>query len=209
MSFSENEIRKIIREELIKKESNFSSNEIFSEGLNFHLENNVGVDKNIFRPGSKKFFSLFKEFRDLYKLGIYEAKNEEEKELLESDVGEFASFDGALVPLDFPILEESDEIREAEYKGKKVDLNDPKRGSDGAYVYVNSGKKDKDGKIKVKKVSFGSSMPDAMGDSDAHKKRRKSFGDRHNCSDKDDKTKPGYWSCRATKFFGRDIAGWW
>ena len=52
-------------------------------------------------------------------------------------------------------------------------------------------------------------MPDAMGDSEAHRKRRKSFGDRHNCADKKDKTKPGYWSCRLTKFFGRDIAGWW
>ena len=84
------------------------------------------------------------------------------------------------------------------------------RGEGGrAYVYVNSGKKDKKGRIKVKKVSFGSSLPDAMGDSKAHKKRRKSFGDRHNCADKDDKTKPGYWSCRATKFFGRNIAGWW
>jgi hypothetical protein len=62
---------------------------------------------------------------------------------------------------------------------------------------------------KVKKVSFGSSMPDAMGDSEAARKRRKSFGDRHNCADKKDKTQAGYWSCRATKFFGRDIPGWW
>ena len=107
------------------------------------------------------------------------------------------------------MLEEDNSMTEAEYKGKKVELNKPKRGGDGAYVYVNSGKKTKDGKIKVKKVSFGSSMPDAMGDSPEHKKRRKNFGDRHNCADKDDKTKPGYWSCRATKFFGRDIAGWW
>ena len=102
-----------------------------------------------------------------------------------------------------------EELDEAEYKGKKVDLNKPKRGGGKAYVYVNSGKKDKKGRIKVKKVNFGSSMPDAMGDSEAHRKRRKSFGARHNCADKKDKTKPGYWSCRATKFFGRDISGWW
>ena len=82
-------------------------------------------------------------------------------------------------------------------------------GGGKAYVYVNSGKKNKDGSIKVKKVTFGSSMPDAMGDSDKHKARRKSFGLRHNCADKKDKTKPGYWSCRLTKFFGRNISGWW
>ena len=114
-------------------------------------------------------------------------------------------------PLDYPVMEGNEEhLREAEYKGRKVELNKPKRGEGGrAYVYVNSGKKNKDGKIRVKKVSFGSSMPDAMGKSPAAKKRRKSFGARHNCSDKKDKTAAGYWSCRATKFFGRDIAGWW
>ena len=52
-------------------------------------------------------------------------------------------------------------------------------------------------------------MPSAMGDSEEHRKRRKSFGDRHQCSKKKDKTKPGYWSCRLTKLFGRNIPGWW
>ena len=130
------------------------------------------------------------------------------KLISEGDIGEWGIFEGERVRLDFPMLYEEN-LEEAEYKGKKVDLNKPKRGKGKAYVYVNSGKKDKKGRIKVKKVSFGSSMPDAMGDSEAHRKRRKSFGARHNCSDKKDKTKPGYWSCRATKFFGRSISGWW
>ena len=184
-----------------------------SEALQYHVERGVGVDKNIFRPGSTSFFRLFREARKLFKMGVYVPRNSEERELLESlDIGDFAYYNDRLVPLDYPILEgREDHLNEAEYKGKKVELNKPKRGGDKgkAYVYVNSGKKTKDGKIKVKKVSFGSSMPDAMGDSEAHRKRRKSFGDRHNCSDKKDKTKPGYWSCRLTKFFGRDISGWW
>jgi hypothetical protein len=181
---------------------------VVSEDLKYHRSHSVGVDKNIFRPGSSKFFKLFREVRHLNRLGLY-SLNEAETELInDTDIGEFGIYEGELVPLDFPMLYE-EELDEAEYKGKKVDLNKPKRGGGRAYVYVNSGKKDKKGRIKVKKVSFGSSMPDAMGDSDAHKKRRKSFGNRHNCADKDDKTKPGYWSCRATKFFGRSIAGWW
>ena len=52
-------------------------------------------------------------------------------------------------------------------------------------------------------------MPMAMGKSEAHRKRRKSFGERHQCHKKKDKTKAGYWSCRATKLFGRNIPGWW
>ena len=185
--------------------------ETIAEAMHYHVSAGVGVERNIYRPGSTAFFALFREARRLYYSGQYEPKTLEEIELLEDlDIGEFGLYNGALVPLDYPIMEGNEEhLSEAEYKGKKVDLNKPKRGSDGAYVYVNSGKKNKDGTIRVRKVPFGSSMPDAMGDSEEHKKRRKSFGDRHNCSDKDDKTKPGYWSCRATKFFGRDIAGWW
>jgi hypothetical protein len=182
-----------------------------SEKLAYHRNAGVGVDQNIFRPGSDSFFSLFVEARSLYREGVY-SPFQSEVEFLESDLGEFAFYEGRLVPLDYPIMEGNEEhLSEAKYKGKKVDLNKPKRsGEKGkAYVYVNSGKKNKDGTIRVKKVSFGSSMPDAMGSSDEHKKRRKSFGNRHNCSDKDDKTKPGYWSCRLTKFFGRDISGWW
>ena len=148
----------------------------------------------------------------MYNEGKYTPTSSDEKELLEdSDVGEFGYYENQLVPLDYPIMQgEEEHLNEAEYNGRKVKLNEPKKGEGGkAYVYVNSGKKNKDGTIRVKKVPFGSSMPDAMGDSEAHKKRRKSYGARHNCADKKDKTKPGYWSCRATKFFGRDIAGWW
>ena len=196
-----------------KKKNEIDELDELEEALNYHQSSGVGVDRNIFRPGSTSFFALFREARRLWNEGKYEPRSLDELELLEySDIGEFGYFEGSLVPLDYPVMEGNEEhLNEAEYKGKKVELNKPKRGGDKgkAYVYVNSGKKTKDGKVKVKKVTFGSSMPDAMGDSEAHRKRRKSFGDRHNCADKDDKTKPGYWSCRLTKFFGRDISGWW
>ena len=197
--------------EKIKEDDEVQELEELEEALAHHAAADAGLDRNIYRPGSTMFFALFREARKRFNQGSYMPKNIEEFELLEElDIGEFAVYEGRLVPLDYPIMEGNEEhLNEAEYKGKKVELNKPKRGGDGAYVYVNSGKKNKDGTIRVKKVSFGSSMPDAMGDSEAHRKRRKNYGDRHNCSDKKDKTTPGYWSCRATKFFGRDIAGWW
>ena len=189
-----NEIRRIICEECSSRD------------LQYHLKNNVGVNKNIFRPGSKRFFALFREARDLYHKGFYFPKEEEKEFITESDIGEFALYKGQLVPLDYPILEGSEHhLNEAKYKGRKVKLNKPKRGKGGrAYVYVRDPKSG-----NIRKISFGSSMPKAMGPSKAHRKRRKNFGDRHNCSDKKDKTKAGYWSCRATKFFGRNISGWW
>ena len=198
------ELKRAINEDLIR------TSEV-SEGLSMHIRERVGVERNIFRPGSSAFFALFREARQLYREGKYQI-SEAERELLEDlDIGEFGvTEDGEVVPIDYPMLEEAPDIDEATYKGKKVELNKPKRSSGGkAYVYVKTKKKDRKGRYRVKKVSFGSSMPDAMGKSEEHRKRRKSFGDRHNCAEKKDKTKPGYWSCRATKFFGRSIPGWW
>lgn len=187
-------------------------------GAAWHMGKGVGFDKPVHRPGTDEFFELARTLRAMRKGGAYKSKSAWEDELLDSDLGEWGDYEGERVPLDYPMLEadgdwdgpcevcEDDEsLREAKYKGKEVELGKPKRGAGGrAYVYVRNPETG-----NVKKVSFGSSMPDAMGDSDAARKRRKSFGNRHNCSKKKDRTQAGYWSCRATKFFGRNIPGWW
>tara|TARA_R100000278_G_scaffold120288_1_gene102543 strand:- start:630 stop:1442 length:813 start_codon:yes stop_codon:yes gene_type:complete len=179
-----------------------------SEGLQHHIDNKIPVSQNVFRPGSESFFALFKEVRELHKQGKYELQESEKYYILETtDLGEWGMFEGRKVPLDYPFLYEDEEIEEAKYKGREVKLGAPgaKRSGDGrAYVFVRDKKSG-----NVRKVSFGSSMPDAMGDSEAARKRRKNFGDRHGCAKKKDKTKAGYWACRATKMFGRDIPGWW
>lgn len=190
---------------------------ILSEGLKFHISENIPISTNIYRRGSDKYFDLFNEARQMYNEGVIELNHSIDKMYIsELDVGKWAVYRGNMVPLDFPFLleehEENDTIAEATYKGKKVKLGKAgiKRiGKGKAVVYVDSGKRNKDGSIRVKKVTFGSNMPMAMGKSEAHRKRRKSFGERHQCHKKKDKTKPGYWSCRATKLFGRNIPGWW
>ena len=184
---------------------NESMAHFYSPSLRFHCEHGVGVDKNVFRPGSKKFFDLFNEVRRLHNDGKYELSEAEEFYILETSIGEFDLYEGEEIPVDFPMLVEN--LEEAKYKGREVTLGKKgatRIGKGRGRVYVRDKKTG-----NVKKVEFGSNMPDAMGDSDEAKKRRKSFGDRHNCADKDDNTKPGYWSCRATKLFGRNIAGWW
>ena len=106
--------------------------------------------------------------------------------------------------------EKKDSLNEAEYQGKKVELGKPKRGgSKKFYVYVRNPKTG-----KVKKVSFGAK---AGGGNLAVKlkdpKARKAFADRHNCEQKNDKTKAGYWSCRLpryAKLLGLSGGGrWW
>lgn len=79
----------------------------------------------------------------------------------------------------------------AEYQGKKVELNRPKRNPSGSnkkfYVYVKDGD-------KVKRVQFGDPNMEIKKD---NPKRRKSFRARHKCDQQKDKTTPAYWSCKA------------
>ena len=80
-------------------------------------------------------------------------------------------------------------INEAEYQGKKVELNNPFRTPDGPKkfsVYV------KNDKGNIVKVNFGDPDMEIKRDDP---KRRKSFRARHNCDDPGPKWKARYWSC--------------
>ena len=103
------------------------------------------------------------------------------------------------------IVESSEPVifQEAEYQGRKVKLNKIMRGDTKKFkVYVNTGKKNKDGTIKVKKVNFGHGGTSAKkaGEKTMRIKkndpaRRRSFRARHNCDNPGPKTKARYWSC--------------
>lgn len=84
---------------------------------------------------------------------------------------------------------ENEPLMEAEYQGKKVQLNNPTRSNDGKkkfYVYV------KNDKGNIVKVGFGDPNMEIKRDD---KDRRASFRARHNCSDPGPKWKARYWSC--------------
>jgi len=107
----------------------------------------------------------------------------------------------------FEMLKASVEyIPEAEYKGKKVQLNKPKRGgSKKFYVYVKSKKGN------VKKVSFGDTGLSVKFNKPG---ARASFAARHKCATKKDKTKAGYWSCNIGRYWkslggSKNFSGYW
>ena len=80
-------------------------------------------------------------------------------------------------------------------KKKKKDppLNKPERGGSKAYfVYVRDPKTK-----KIKKVSFGSGGLRAK---IKNKEARNAFAARHNCKNKKDRTKAGYWSCNLPRY---------
>ena len=200
--------------------------------MQFHLIENIGIENNVYRPGSSKYFSLFREVRDLSEIGLYELSLAESYYINETDIGEWGFYNGDIVPLDYPILEGDESLKSSItleileekkkrkksrkgknttksgnlYKGKKVDLNKPRRGgSKKFYVYV---KNPKTGNIK--KVQWGAKGM-SVGISDP--KRRKSFAARHRCHLTKDKTTAGYWACRTGRYphltGGKKKYTWW
>lgn len=82
-----------------------------------------------------------------------------------------------------------DELSEAEYQGRKVQLGKPMAGDvKKSKVYV------KGPKGNVVKVNFGDKK---MKIKKSNPARRKSFRARHNCDNPGPRWKARYWSCRA------------
>mgnify|MGYP000232880435 CR=1 FL=1 len=139
------------------------------------------IESNQYRVGSEMYYETFNEWKKSIDRSDLDSFD---RELLESDIGSFAMYEGNHVPLDCPMMEEE----------KQPELNKPKAGGPKKYyVYV---KDPSSG--NVKKVSWGdtSGLKMKLNDPEA----RKSFAARHKCDTKKDKTKPGYWACRMPYF---------
>ena len=92
------------------------------------------------------------------------------------------------------VFDTNQRMFEAKKKKKKdPPIGKPKRGGSKAYyVYV------RDPKTKrIKKVSFGSGGLRAKIN---NPKARRAFAARHKCSQKNDRTKASYWSCRLPRY---------
>jgi len=168
-----------------------------SEEMRYHISNKIQIHKNIFRPGSKSHIELIHEARILWKQGIIELQAEDKILFETTDLGRFGIYEGEIVPLDLPMLnEEGDNIlTEAEYQGRKVQLGKPMQGDIKKFkVYV------KNDKGKVIKVNFGFGGKSAKGKrmviKNKNPKRRAAFRARHNCENPGPRTKARYWSCK-------------
>lgn len=169
-------------------------NNNFSKNLKYHIDNKIPLAENIFRIYSRSFFSLINEVRDLY-------KNKKillcpiDKSLIETNLGEYVLYRNKKIFLDVPfeINYVRKEINETDKRNKKI--NKPFRTSGGPKkfaVYV----KDPVTK-KIKLVRFGDPNLKIKNNDP---KRAASFRARHKCSQKKDKTTPGYWSCNVHKY---------
>ena len=182
----------IVQGDVMKIKSEEAIKDMVMEVLQESWQNPKRISDIVYRPWSLKFYEQVRQIKSrMHESG--EKLNWFEQEMLGTDIGEFALYEGHKVPLDIPIPEG---LEEADYQGKDVELNKPKRGGAGSskfHVYV------RDPKTKnVKKVQFGiKGMTVGIDDPD----RVKSFVSRHQCKKKNDKTKAGYWSCRLPRYW--------
>ena len=166
-----------------------------SPELKYHVDNNLTLTNNIYRVYSEGYFRLVNEVRDLYENGDI-ILNEEDRLMVQSDLGRIVVIDGREIYLDAPfeVIEEEDVLEEAKHRGKNVKLNKPFRTSGGpkkfaVYVKSNSG--------GIKKVSFGDPNLRVRNN---NKAASKSFRARHKCDQKKDRTTAGYWSCNVGRY---------
>ena len=158
------------------------------------MEEDIATKDEVLDLIARKNFD--KDFKDLSEVEADFVKGEAKKRNLDEedmDINEL---------MEMEIIDEN--ITEAKYQGKTVDLNKPTRGDSKKFkVYVNTGKKNADGSIKVKKVNFGHGGTTAkkagqktMSIRKSNPKARSAFRARHNCSSPGPKTMARYWSCK-------------
>lgn len=77
-----------------------------SENLRYHLNNKLPLTEDVFRLGSDSWVNLISEVRTLYNSGTM-SLTEDEVELINSDIGKKAIFEGDEILLDVPYVAET------------------------------------------------------------------------------------------------------
>jgi hypothetical protein len=168
------DLRELIKETLeqqLNKSLILKEDVKISNALQYHIDNGMTLTENAFMFYSENYFDLINEVRELFNEGKIDL-NEEDRLMIESDLGIKVKIGKEYVYLDAPYIYETEENVLTE---SKIPIG-PKKFA----VYT----KDKTG--GVKKVTFGNSNLIV-------KESRK-------CSQKTDRTTVGYWSCNVGRF---------
>jgi hypothetical protein len=162
-----------------------------SEFLGYHLKHNIDLLESVFRIGSDSWLDCINEARTLWENSSIELE-EEDLFLISTDAGRKGIFEGEEVLLDIPFEVEED-LNEAEYRGKKVELNKPRRMSGKRKFRVFT--KNENG--NVVKVEWG--QPGAtIKNNDPEASR--SFRARHKCKTPGPRWKARWWACNVGRY---------
>ena len=194
------DLRELIKESLeqqLNKSLIVKKNVKISNALQYHIDNGMTLSENAFMFYSEGYFDLVNEVRDLFNEGKIDL-NEEDRLMVESDLGKKVKIGKEYIYLDAPFIYETeteeDILSEAKHRGKNVKLNKPFRTPGGPKKFAVYVKTPGGG---VKKVTFGDP---GLRVKNANKKAAKSFRARHKCSEKKDRTTAGYWSCSVGRY---------
>jgi len=174
----------------------------FSESMQYHISNGLSVLESVYRPGSAAHVELLCEARLAFDSNTIGFSGIDRFLLSKTDLGRTGLYMGKAVVLDLPL----EELEMNEEKAPR--LNHPKRGGVKKYhVYVRNPKTG-----RIMKIAFGD-VHGGLTAKVSNPKARKSFAARHNCAEKKDKTKAGYWACRINRYAhlwgGKTYPGYW
>jgi len=167
-------------------------NSQISEGLEYHLERNIPLMESVYRIESEAWLDLVNEARILWEGGEIELE-EDDLFLIGTDAGRTGIYEGDEVLLDVPFYVE-DDIDEAEYRGRKVDLNKPFRTPGGPRKFAVYTKNESGNIIKL---GFG--QPGMRVNNDDPDKSR-SFRKRMRCDNPGPRWKARWWSCNVARY---------
>ena len=106
---------------------NLQSRILMTENMQYHIDNKKPLSENTFRYGSKAFLDLWAEARYLYSREALNVSGIDKEIITETKLGEYGLFEGQIVPLDMPMLNENQML-----DGYEVDFFQTK-----ANVYAN------------------------------------------------------------------------
>lgn len=163
-----------------------------SDNLSYHIEKEISLLESVFRIESDSWIEIVNESRDLFNNGVI-GLSDDEIWLIQTDAGKTGIYEGMEVLLDIP-FEDYEEIDEAEYRGRKVDLNKPFRTPSGPRKFAVYTKNEKD---RVVKVGFGEP---GMRVNNNDPKKARSFRKRMRCDNPGPKWKARYWACNVSRY---------
>ena len=167
-------------------------NNQISEGLTYHLERNIPLMESVYRIESEAWLDLVNEARILWERGEIELE-EDDLFLIGTDAGRIGIYEGKEVLLDVPYYE-YDELDEAEYRGRKVDLNKPFRTPSGPRKFAVYTKNESGNVIKL---GFGEP---GMRVNNSDPKKARSFRKRMRCHEPGPRWKAKWWSCNVARY---------
>ena len=115
------DLKKLIREVLENKDcctatkptkapilnEGMQSRVLMTENMQYHIDNKKPLYETTLPYGSKEYLDLWVEARYLYSRGALNVEGIDKEKITETHLGEYGIFEGQLVPLDLPILEEN------------------------------------------------------------------------------------------------------